>query len=172
MLLGEPSQWTENCPPLALLVAYSLGKLPAPTLERIANHLSNCKRCETLLHESPQVEDSLIENLRRCALADRPTAHHEQVTPVTQAVVCDVGAPSGTIKSGLPVRLGQYELLEELGRGGMGVVYKARQVGLNRIVAVKLALGGPVPGSEAFARFQVEGEAIGRLQHDNIVRVY
>jgi serine/threonine-protein kinase len=72
----------------------------------------------------------------------------------------------------LPARLGQYELLELLGRGGMGVVYKARQVPLNRVVAVKLAVGGPVPGTEAFARFQVECEAIARLQHDNIVRVY
>jgi serine/threonine-protein kinase len=54
----------------------------------------------------------------------------------------------------------------------MGVVYRARQVPLNRVVAVKVALGGPVPGTEAFTRFQAESAAIARLQHDNIVRVY
>jgi serine/threonine-protein kinase len=73
----------------------------------------------------------------------------------------------------LPAWLGQYELLELLGHGGMGVVYKARQgPPLNRIVAVKLALGGPVPGTPAFSRIQTEIAVIARLEHDNIVRVY
>jgi tetratricopeptide (TPR) repeat protein/tRNA A-37 threonylcarbamoyl transferase component Bud32 len=65
-----------------------------------------------------------------------------------------------------------YEILDELGRGGMGVVYKARHVKLNRIVALKMISPGKDAGPESVARFRNEVEALARLQHPNIVVVY
>lgn len=68
--------------------------------------------------------------------------------------------------------LGDFELLEELGRGGMGVVYRARQIGLGRLVALKvLGMGLPI-GEAARARFSTEMAASARLSHPNVVTLY
>ncbi len=65
-----------------------------------------------------------------------------------------------------------YEIERELGRGGMGVVYLARQTKLNRPVALKMILGGAHAGTAEYRRFQAEAEAIARFQHPNILQIY
>jgi eukaryotic-like serine/threonine-protein kinase len=67
---------------------------------------------------------------------------------------------------------GGYKLLEEIGRGGMGVVYKARQRQLGRLVALKMILDGDFADSKVKARLRSEAEAIARMQHANIVQVF
>lgn len=91
--------------------------------------------------------------------SDLPTVGLNDASPSASVPV------SGTL-------FGDYELLNEIGRGGMGVVFKARQTGLNRIVALKMILPGSLATDEDLQRFRTEAEATARLQHPHIVTVH
>lgn len=79
--------------------------------------------------------------------------------------------PGAIAPHGMPAIPG-YEPLETLGAGGMGVVYLARQTGLNRRVAVKMIRGGSLARPDRFARFRIEAEAVARLRHPNIIQIH
>jgi tRNA A-37 threonylcarbamoyl transferase component Bud32 len=106
--------------------------------------------------------------------APRPEHANLLHTPEPSTVSPGVGdsrAPAAWEKAGAPSVSG-YDILGELGRGGMGVVYQARHRKLNRTVALKMVLAGAHAGASQLQRFLTEAEAVARLQHPNIVQIH
>ncbi|HTU17839.1 MAG TPA: protein kinase, partial [Gemmataceae bacterium] len=100
------------------------------------------------------------------ARIDAELAERVGLTTVqTKARLSEIAVPLRAVPDG-------YQFLGELGRGGMGVVHKARQLRLNRLVAIKMIRAGDEAGPAALARFRTEAEAAARVQHPNIVQVH
>ncbi len=119
----------------------------------------------TVCRQHPDLSDELRELWGAVMVADAAGSHRSSGS--NRAV-----EDSSSVALELPCRFGDFELLEEIGRGGMGVVYRARQVSLDREVALKMILRGQLASETDRERFRAEAEAAAKLDHPNIVPVY
>jgi eukaryotic-like serine/threonine-protein kinase len=172
------------------------GTLSAAASDAVAAHVEICTACQALLDqlttEPPplpswtsvaEMEDAetepapeFLERLRRSLPATAPPP--EMLLRWSRD---GIGGEAGEESAAMPnldgaapppAHVPGYEILGELSRGGMGVVYRARQIGLNRLVALKMIHAGARAGDADRARFHTEAEAVARLRHPNIIQIF
>jgi hypothetical protein len=149
--------------------------LNSPVGESEQPALGGISRREACVHPSPRDKGGKSEATGSATLS--PTDRSATDIPVTRcADALRDDAPSETLPRAPmpsfadPLLIPGYEILEKLGEGGMGVVYKARQVRANRVVALKMIRG--LLTEQDRARFRIEAESVARLKHDHIVQIY
>ncbi|HVC94170.1 MAG TPA: protein kinase [Pirellulales bacterium] len=163
-----------DCPTDAELSRFALGDLPRPVLARLAEHVERCPACETALGAIDGLGDTLLRQLR---LADGPAeelAVDEPPGPLLEAARAALRqrpAPGWLSPDG-PRRLGKFELLEELGVGSYGYVFRARDTELDRIVAIKILRAGRLAGRDDIERFLREARSAAHLKHPGVVSLY
>jgi tRNA A-37 threonylcarbamoyl transferase component Bud32 len=162
------------------LQEYVLGKLGEGSAEVVRAHLKVCSECRRQViemsasssaaptippTESTAADDAIVDSSSSPVMS---AAGYVDATADASGDVNDSSLPKGT-RVGY---FGDYELLKVLGEGGMGIVYEARQLSLNRPVALKMFKASRFPSADEVRRFQNESEAVARLDHPNIVPVF
>jgi serine/threonine protein kinase/tetratricopeptide (TPR) repeat protein len=163
------------------LRALSLGQLTEVELADVSAHLGNCPECcrridqlttdDRLLARLQETTVSWAEvlatpaHLRSAVRALRRSGESTSAARTSDPEAAAVILPA-------PRQVGDYDILTEVGRGGMGVVYKARHRGLHRLAALKMVLAGEFASPTQELRFRLEAELAARVQHPNIVQVY
>jgi WD40 repeat protein len=172
----------KDCPSAQQFEQLLAEQLNEPRKSEVETHVEVCAACrhrlERLADDKP-LDEALAA---ACGRAGQPSGADFRFLDEVQQALAWPGiennrgsaqpdeAPPRTPASFPTVR--GYELLRELGHGGMGVVYLARQFGLRRLVALKMLPAEAQTSTAALARFRTEAEAVSRLQHPNIVQVY
>jgi serine/threonine protein kinase len=174
-----------SCPNQAELAAFALGDLANPLFARIAGHIEECISCQTRLQTLDVAVDAVIARLR--LPADSRVLAGAMVPPdlleAARLAACRSAEPGQTTgghsvgglnRAMRPAsrRLGKFELLEELGIGSFGSVFRARDTELDRIVAIKMPRAGSLASHSDVDRFLREARSAAQLKHPGIVSIY
>ena len=149
-----------TCPGPEKLTAYLLGELLESELTEVAEHLDLCVECADKAARLEGTSDTFISELRRMQACGRGAVVEKTETEV-------IGSGGTTPGDAVLEQWGDFRIVREIGRGGMGVVCEAYQGSLNRHVALKF-----LPERGDLARFRREARAAARLHHTNIVPVF
>ncbi len=165
------------CPDRNQLEAYASGRLSTEIADRLADHLDACPQCEAAVDGLEGVADPILARLRqplpRDPLQQEPQCRRMMELLRAPGIGRRASLPverSSDTTLALPSNFREYRLLEKLGEGGMGTVYKALHTKLNRMVAIKYLPFGLAQQPERVARFEREMQAVGKLDHPHIVR--
>lgn len=175
----------KDCPTQSKLSAFSTGSISGPEFEWIAEHVPLCDSCERELAKLDAADDSLVASLRGIsehssaslsidvALIDRCTASvMMSLDGESSSLSFDAGKRYSRLIEEGDCRLGRFELLEEVGVGTFGHVFRARDTELNRIVAVKVQRAGRFATDDEASRFLREARSAAALVHPSIVSLY
>ncbi|HEX5271018.1 MAG TPA: protein kinase, partial [Gemmataceae bacterium] len=162
-----------DCPARQHLRRLLDGELSADDESDVSAHLEGCPRCQEVLEELTAVgakgRAAVPVGASLSRVSDSQLQRLRGLLPPAPGSSAEVPAlPAAAIWPTVP----GYEVLRELGRGGMAVVYEARQLRLNRLVALKMIRPGELATPEQMVRFCAEGEIVARLRHPNIVQIY
>lgn len=166
-----------NCPPPDQLSAFLVGRLSDAGIESVAEHLELCPVCREAIETLEMQGDTLASQLRLPATAQPLpiSAACERAMAAAEVLLAD-SSPSAMTAATLVtpgvLRIRDYRIVEKLGQGGMGAVYKAIHERLERMVAIKVLTPDRLRDSQAVLRFQREMKAVGKLQHPNIVNAH
>ena len=167
-----------GCPGREELIAFNRGTLPLALIKSVATHIKQCPLCEKSL--STLQNDGETRGFDPPALSPGDHEVNVQIEDSARSVLVDLpidfsrSGPSRLAKGSnrileAPLQLGQYRLVEKIGQGGMGVVYKAWHERLKREVAIKLLPLDQLDDAEGIERFQQEMAAVGNVRHANVV---
>jgi WD40 repeat protein len=163
------------------LRALSLGQLTPADLARLSVHLGDCPACCRRIEQVTDA-DPLLSRLQQSAARTgkelvSPAQRRSAVRALRHGSEARAAASehdARTLAGPLPApkQIGDYEILAEVGRGGMGVVYQARHRGLHRLAALKMILAGEFASPAQEMRFRLEAELAARVRHPNFIQVY